>query len=335
KEILTKILERKYEVLSTPENINTLIGIARLILEKLKLSHQVFVAEIGAYRRGDTRQVSELIKPQIGILTGLNEQHLERFGSMENIVATESELLEELPKGGTAILNRDDKYYVESARHLAKGAKLITFSLETKRAGSFEIESLEITESGSKFTLKDQSGTNYNFSTKLLGKHNIANIMMAILAACALGIDLKEISEAVLTIEPPEHRLKPIVRENDIIILDDSYNINPDGARVALEVLSLFKERRKIVMTHGLVELGKLEEKINREFGESLAKVADLVIAAGPKANLIFDGLKASNFPVTQVIIAADYKDAQKKLWQIARPKDVILIQTDLPDSYY
>jgi UDP-N-acetylmuramoyl-tripeptide--D-alanyl-D-alanine ligase len=305
-----------------------------MLLKKLEPSHQVFIVEIGAYKRGDTRAIAQLIKPQIGILTGLDEQHLERFGSMENIIATESELLEELPPSGTAILNRDDVYYVESAKHIAQGANLISFSLKTKRAGRFEIDPVEIAEIGSKFILRNEVGKEYQFSTKLLGKHNVSNILAGTLAAHALGMDLEGISEAVASIESPEHRLKPIKRKDDIIVLDDSYNVNPDGAQAALEVLNLFKDRRKIVLTHGLVELGKLEQTINREFGANLAKVADIVIVAGPKTHLIKEGLKSSGFS-GEILEAEDINEAVQKLQIISKAHDVILVQTDLPDSYY
>lgn len=327
KEILSHILSAKYRVLKTPENINTLLGIARLILNQLNREHQVLIVEIGAYRKEDTRAVAKLIKPQIGILTGINEQHFERFGSMENIIATESELLEELPSAGLAILNKDDSYYEEIRKRVAKNTAVLDFSIQN-------LKNVELSENGSRFAFEENS-KDYTFETKLLGRHNISNILPAIFTARHLRLSFEEIQERVQTLEAPEHRLKLIQRAGDILILDDSYNVNPDGARAALEVLSLFKNRRKIVITHGLVELGEKERELHRKFGENLGKAADIVILAGPKTPLIVEGLCKAGFPEKQTIKASDISDAIQKFRQIAKSRDIALIQTDLPDSYY
>lgn len=338
KEILSHILSSKYKVLKTPENINTLLGISRLILRELNPEHHVFIAEIGAYKRGDTRAVAKLISPGVGILVGINEQHLERFGSMENIIATESELLEELPRGGIAVLNRDDRYYHEAAAHVPQTVRKVDFSLEEERAGEFALRTLEVIENGTSFFLEGKDGK-YFFETRLLGKHNVSNVLAALFAAEALGMTFQEIGEALRTIGPLQHRLQPIIHQlaggGDIIILDDSYNVNPDGARAALEVLSLFKDRRKIVITHGLVELGAMEEDINRNFGRALAKIADIVIAAGPQAPLIEEGLRSTGLLGEKLVRAQNITEAIERFRALAKPGDVILLQTDLPDSYF
>jgi len=338
KEILATLARHQCKTLKSPENVNTLLGIARVMLRKLEKTHEVFIAEIGAYRRGDTRAVAKLIQPRIGVLVGINEQHLERFGSMENIIATESELFETLPKGGLAVVYRDDPYCAKVKAHIPEGVRVIDFSIHDKEAGRFRIEYLAIDERGIRFDLSEND-TKYHFESKLLGAHNVVNVLAALLAAhYGLGIALPELGEALKAVQAPPHRLELLrqtVNGGDIIILDDSYNINPSGARAALEVLALFRERRKIVLTHGLVELGEFEEKIHKEFGILLSRSADLVIAAGPKVPLIEKSLREQGFPSDRFIVAKDINEAVARWKLLAQPGDVVLIQTDLPDSYY
>jgi len=146
---------------------------------------------------------------------------------------------------------------------------------------------------------------------------------------------METIQRGVRALEAPAHRLQLIHREGDIIILDDSYNINPDGAKAALDVLALFKNRRKIVLTHGLVELGKLEEEMNEDFGSEIAKVADIAIITGPQAPLLRKGLIKAKFSEEKIVEAKNISEASQKLRRLAKEGDIILIQTDLPDSYY
>ncbi len=110
KEFLAEILSKRFKVLKTKKHINAEIGIARAILNELTKEYEIFVAEIGAYDKGKIKEVCQMLKPKIGILTGINEQHMSTFGSQENIIRAKYELIESLPQDGLAIFNGNNKF---------------------------------------------------------------------------------------------------------------------------------------------------------------------------------------------------------------------------------
>ena len=150
-----------------------------------------------------------------------------------------------------------------------------------------------------------------------------------------LGLTLEEIRRGIEKVEPVEHRLNLVDNGNGIIVIDDAFNSNPVGARAALDVLSNFKEGRKIVITPGMVELGDMEEEANYTFGKELAEVCDFVILVGKKRTLpIQNGLKDVNFPEEGLFVAGTLTEATEILGHLSRPKDVVLFENDLPDNY-
>ncbi len=244
KEFLATILSEKYNVLKTKRNINAEIGIAQTILNELNPEHQIFIAEIGAYERGKIKQVAQMIKPKIGILTGINEQHLSTFGSLENIRKAKYELIEALPKGGIAIIK--DKLDIQ-AEDVRVEREYILFRIESN-----------------------------DFKVNLLGRHNIENILLAVSCAKNLGMSLEEISRACLKIKPEQGGMK-LLKKQGLIILDASYSANPDGVIADLEYLKLYQGKRVIVMPC-LIELGKASKQVHKRIGQKIAEVCDLAI---------------------------------------------------------
>jgi UDP-N-acetylmuramoyl-tripeptide--D-alanyl-D-alanine ligase len=197
KEFLIKILSRKFKVLSTKEHQNAEIGIAKCILEDLKPSHQIFIAEVAAYDKGKVKEVCDILKPKIGIVTGINEQHLAVFGSFKNLLSGEGggELAEILEKDGTLIVNGDNKYCLDLYKKSTGSKKL--YSLSNKVINS-DIWASEITvhKDYISFVVVDKSGEMAHFDAKVLGKHNVQNLLGAILTAKELGMNFGEITDA-------------------------------------------------------------------------------------------------------------------------------------------
>ena len=171
-------------------------------------------------------------------------------------------------------------------------------------------------------------------STVLLGKHSVSNICLAAAVAYKLGLSPDEIAAGVNRIPALKHRLELLPNNKNIVIIDDSYNSNEDGTRAAMEVLSTF-EGRKIVLTPGLVELGKMENLINLEFGKRLAKYADLVIVIGKhNAEMLISGLTDGGFPKENILFAKSLNKGNALLNEILKDGDVVLFENDLPDNY-
>jgi len=331
--IVGTILGERFKVLNTPESYNTPMGLSKVINNEMTEEHQVFIAELGARNIGDIKEVSELVKPKIGLITSIGPSHIETFKNIDNIMKTKYELIEELPTDGIAIFNYDNEYLKKLADKTFK--EKILYGLEDIQNLNLYAEDIEVSERGSTFTIKDKEGNSIRCTTKLLGKHNIYNILGGVAVGKSLGLSFEEIKKGIEKIEPIPHRLNIINPGTGIIIIDDAFNSNPIGAKAALEVLSQFKEGRKIIVTPGMVELGAMEVEANKEFGINIGKVCDYAILVGEnRTKPIYDGIMESNYNKDNIFIVNTLDEATEHIQKLARPKDVVLFENDLPDNY-
>ncbi len=270
KEILYVFLSQKYNVLKTRGNNNTEIGVSSTILKNLKKEHQIFIAEVGAYKKGEIKNICQIIMPEIGILTGINEQHLALFGSQENIIKAKFEIVENLKENGTAILNGYNKYIRENIKNKKIIAKKIIigndiWAEEVKEKKEFIF-----------FKVRTKKGDFIDFKINILGKQNVENLLLAIAAAKEIGMSLEEISKACLEIKPNLGGIKILKRTNPRI-LDSSYSANPTGVIADLDYLKIYKEKRVVIMPC-LIELGEKAREVHREIGKKISETADLLI---------------------------------------------------------
>ena len=331
--ITSTILEEKYKVLKTPESYNTPMGISKVINNDLSNEYDVFVAEMGARNIGDIRELAELTKPQIGIITSIGPSHLGTFKNVENIMKTKYELIEELPTDGIAIFNYDNEHIKKLADKTFK--EKILYGIEKKDEVDVYATDIKVSEMGSTFKLCNKDGNSIECTTKLLGEHNIYNILAGVCVAMAMGLNMEEIKNGIQKIEPIPHRLDIINPGTGVIIIDDAFNSNPIGAKAALDVLSQFKDGKRIIVTPGMVELGEREEEENKEFGINIGKVCDYVILVGEKRTKpIYEGLKETKFTEKNIFVVKDLNEATEDIQKIVQPKDVVLFENDLPDNY-
>lgn len=329
---LGTILSEKYNTLITPHSYNTPMGITRVIREELRPEHEVFVAEMGARYVGDIDELCDLVKPVIGMLTSVGKQHLETFGSFEQIANTKFELIASLPEEGVAVFNADNEICRElSERNVAVQEKLL-YGIACDDELYMRAVDIGVGPKGSHFTLVGPEGDRIECHTKLLGEHNILNIVGCAAIASYLGLTMTEIASGIRKIEPVEHRLQLI--PGVVTVIDDAFNANPAGARAAMDVLRLFDGRR-IVVTPGMVELGDEEIELNREFGRVMAGSTDIAILIGKKrAEAIKEGLLECGFPEESIIVTANLDEATKHIATLTKAGDVVLFENDLPDNY-
>lgn len=330
KEILRTILSQKYRVLATPHSYNTPLGMA-LTVRNLDSTHDIFIAEMGARSKGDIKQLADLVKPKYGLLTGVNNQHLETFLSIENTKDTKFELFENLTEGGAGFFSHDNKASEELfARY--DGEKYFSgYSGEDNFVSATEI----VTDrNGTQFILNIKGEQPVICTTVLLGKHSISNICLAAAVAYKIGMTVEEIALGINRIQSIGHRLELMPNNKGIVIIDDSYNSNIDGVDAAMEVLDMF-EGRKIVVTPGLVELGKMENVANLEMGKTLAKHADAVIVIGKhNAQMLINGLIEGGMPRENIKFEKTLKRGNDTLNSMMQEGDVVLFENDLPDNY-
>ena len=331
--ILGTILGEKYRGLVTPSSYNTPMGVTRVIREQLMPDHEVFIAEMGARHVGDIKEMCELVKPMHGLLTSIGPQHLETFGSIENVAATKYELMEALPENGIAIFP-DDGAHCTRLYTTTEGLDKALFGVDEGEGRLVWAKDLSFGPEGSRFTLCTQDGQEEECTTQLLGRHNVQNIVGCAAMALKLGLTLQEIAKGIAKVEPVEHRLQLIPGANGVTVIDDAFNANPAGARMAMEVLGQFPGRH-IVITPGMVELGEQETKLNRAFGEQMASAADIAILVGEKRTRpIVEGLLAQKFDEDNIKVVANLEEATQLLGTLTRAGDVVLFENDLPDNY-
>ena len=327
--ILNTILSQKYNVLCTPSSFNTPMGVTRIVRERLEPAHQVFIGEMGARHVGEIKELCNLVNPHIGILTAVGPQHLDTFRTIERITKTKNELIEALPNDGFAVFCNDDAI-VTSLYQKAVVEKALVGTPDSDAWA----DEISLSHTGSSFTLHLKGMEPFRCQTVLLGAHNIANIVACAKVAQHLHLSAQQIARGIALLKPVEHRLQLLKSAGGITVIDDAFNTNPRSSKIALDVLSAFPGRR-IIVTPGMVELGKDEDSYNHAFGEKMASCCDLVFLVGKKhTKPIYDGLIQNGFPVENIFTTQTLDEAIRTMNPMLREGDVIMYENDLPDHY-
>lgn len=329
--ILESVLKTKYLTLATPQSFNTTLGVTRTIRENFSPNLEAFIAEMGAKKKGDIQELCDLVKPNIGVITAVGPQHLETFGTIDNIIDTKFELANAVARqNGIVFVNIDDQN-IRTGMQKYPHIKYQTFG-ESEDA-DIRITNVSTSERGSQFKVCYQ-GQEYPFRSYMLGKHNISNLTAGIALGLHLGLDVKQISIGIRECKPIAHRLE-LKMEANYYILDDAYNSNPVGANNALEVLKSFSFGKKIIMTPGMVELGEKDDEIHYEFGQHMAECVDIAILVGDKkTKKIQEGLYSKSFPSKSVYIVENVFEGFHTVRSLISAGDILLIENDLPDNY-
>ena len=329
KYFLSTLLSCRYNVLHTPGNYNTTLGVVRTIREQMKPFHEIFICEMGAREVGDIKEICDLVHPDYGIITSIGPQHLQSFHTIENIIGTKFELADAVPADGRIFLNYDNEYI-----RTHKINKNVVSYGTIEEDINFRAYDIEVSPRGSSFKMKDENGDEYEFHTRLVGNHNVQNIAGAIAVAHTLGIPMEKLKYPVKQLESVEHRLQ-LKKQGNRIILDDAYNSNKNGFEAALDTLAMFKELR-ILMTPGMVELGEKQYDENKEVGIYAADKCDYAVLIGKEQTKpIQDGLLEAGFAQNRMIVVDTLQEAFQMVNAIPDEKQkVVLIENDLPDNY-
>jgi len=320
KNILYAMLRSKYNTISTESNFNTPMGIA-LTIQKMTGQEEIFIAEMGARHRGDIKYLCDMLKPDIGIVTGVCEQHIKTFKSLHQIFLEKSELSK---ASAVCVFNGNDKYSLKMYRE----RKLQKFKACVDKVGDVYIDNVSAGPYGSKFSIHINNEV-YDTCTKLLGKHNLQNIAICATVANYLNVPAEEIIKAIESLEQVPHRLEYSFH-NGIHIIDDGYNSNESGIKYACETIANF-QGRKVVVCQGLAECGKKTRELNNSVGMTVGRYADVIILCGSYRRYIDEGLKKEGFSGPVYKFGTLHK-AQKHFGKILRKGDVLLLQNDVPD---
>jgi len=300
KEILSFILSGFFKTLKTPLNCNTKFGIASLILRKLRRSHEVFVVEMGAYKKGEIAEICRLVKPKIGIITGINEQHLGLFGSLSNTQWAKFELVKSLPKNGLAIFNVRDSL----VKRLYKSTKKPKMLYGQKRA---------------------------RVKLNLVGDWQKENFEACLLVTDYLKIPREKVYKRLAALKDIGLGLKIKKGLEASTIIDDSYSANPQGFMVALDLLKRTSARKKILVTPGIIELGKSSDKIHRQLGGKAAKICTKIFLTKPDFVVPLKQGLAKEKARALFIVEEDEVSLLNKLKPFLGKKTIVLLEGRVP----
>ena len=327
KEFLATILSERFKVLKTAEHQNSEVGISQCILNDLKPEHEIFICEMGAYNRGGIKLLCDIAKPKIGILTGINEQHMAIFGSQKNIVKGKYELIESLPEDGLAIFNGDNEYCFELYKRTL--IKKRVYGLQSSISGlPLDILAYNVRAEKDFITfrvaLRDELA---DFKVNLMGSQNISNVLAAVICARELGMTLEEISKACQKIESWQSGFQLKKGINGLNIIDATYSANPDGVISHLEYLKIWSEKKVIVMPC-LIELGRASKEVHKRIGQKIGEVCDLsIITTKDRFEEIQEGAG------DKALFIENPKEIFEKLKSFCNPSDLILLESRVPSQ--
>lgn len=334
KHYLQRILSEQFDVLMTPGSYNTPMGVIRTVREMMKPYHKIFICEMGAKQKGDIKEICDLVHPDMGIITAVGPMHLETFKTIENVQSTKFELVDALPADGVAAINNDFEY---CANRQVDNVKVFRYCVGDKMAGEsdYVADKIHYSAAGTTFDIKGPDGFEISLTTRLVGECNISNLIAAVIIALQLGMPAEKIKRGVAAIEQVEHRLSIKRTPGGVTIIDDAFNSNPAGSKMALEVLNGFREGKRIVVTPGMIELGEKQYELNEKLGESIAKNCDIAIIVGMyNRNAIVEGILKEGFKKENLYEVENFESAQKVLSTMLSSGDTVLYENDLPDSF-
>lgn len=323
KHFLYQLLSQRFSVLTTPKNVNVDIGIARTIIQNMNDDHQIFVAEMGAYIYGEIASSAALAEPVIGIITAIEPQHLALFGSIERIMDAKSELIKALPSSGLAILNGDNERCNAVADRTQ--AQIKRYSIQ----GVASVYATDIQPQVDQVTFRLHIGNESRMaSTPLFGAQVVPSILAAATAASHLGLSIDEIVTGIGTLSAYPGTMHTVYGRNHATVIDDGYNANPDGFIAALDYLDLFEDKRKVVITDYMRELGETSDGYHRSVGKRIGEVADeFIICKKDFAEQWIDGALDGGLAEDRIVVMDSVDQLIRDHLSQLTPNDVILIE--------
>ena len=321
KDLTAAVLSELGKILKTSANFNNEIGVPLTLLE-LDETHKAAVVEIGMRGLGQIEELAKIVKPNIAIVTNVNETHIELLGSMENIAKAKAELVEAIPSGGVVILNADNPYTAAMKNLVKPGVKIFTHGIE--QPADLKADNVSITGGSTVFNLTYQ-GKIYHFDLPLIGRHNISNALAATAAGLFVGLDFDQIRYGISTLVTTKMRFE-VIRRDGIIIVNDAYNASPASMRASIKTAAEVYDTRKIAVLGDMFELGDISEKVHREVGEYLAaNNFEILITVGELGKFIAEGAKSAG--MEKVFVTDSHEDAAKTLRGILHYDDVVLFK--------
>jgi len=320
KEAVAAVLGRRFRTLRNEGNLNNEIGLPLTVL-RIEPEHQAAVLEMGMYVGGEIADLARIARPRIGVVTAVLPVHLARIGSLGAIEAAKGELLEALPRDGTAVLNGDDPIVRRMGRRTQ--ARSLTYGFdEGADVTAQAVESAGL--DGMRFVLR-VDGERQAVAIPTLGRLSVHNALAAAAVGRAAGLSLEEIGAGLEAGWSAPHRAQ-LVRAGGITMVDDSYNASPRSVVAALDLLAGLPGRRGAILGE-MLELGDASVDGHRAVGEAAARIVDWLVVVGRNAAPIAEGALDAGLDPARVTTAPDAEAVLATLPPRLRGGDVVLVK--------
>ena len=333
KHILGHVLETAAPTLITPGSVNTAMGIARVIRERLQPHHRYFVVEMGAYGPGSIRRLCALTPPKMGIVTAIGMAHYERFKSLETVAEAKFELAEAAAANGGKVIAAAEVLDFAAPRRFAEAHRDELLTVGAAEGAAVVIHAMRQDTDGIAVTVGWQ-GRQYELRAPLFGLQQGKNLALAFTAACTLGLAPEDVVASLRSTPQIAHRLEVKREANGATLIDDAYNSNPVGFAAALEVLDVLRRPggRRILVTPGMVELGAAHDDEHRRIGRLAADHVDVLVAVAPHRVAPLAQSFAEAAPAAEIVSCPGFAEAQAWMARNVATGDVVLLENDLPD---
>jgi UDP-N-acetylmuramoyl-tripeptide--D-alanyl-D-alanine ligase len=316
-------------VVASPASFNNAPGLSRAITEQLTPGTEVFIAEMGTYGRGEIAALCDWVKPTVGVITAIGPVHLERMKTLDGIVAAKSEIFECVE---TAILNVD-AYGLEAvadANRLA-GKRVLACSAEPQSAmdGGVPVDVRVLRDEG---RLLVDAGAGCRAAIE--SQAQPTNLACAIAIALAVDVPWSDIASRLDDLPRPEHRQELAVAASGVHVIDNTFSSNPASAESSLSLLAFTGEvdARRVVVTPGMVELGRSQHHENERFGSGASLVANDIVVVGRTNRAALLAGAAGGLAAVHTV--ANREEAVAWVRSALGPGDVVLYENDLPDHH-
>jgi alanine racemase len=323
KEAIAAVLDGHFRIFKNPGSYNDLFGLP-IALGQLEPSHQIAVLEMASDHFGEIEALCQIAPPRVGVVTNIGPTHLAYFGSLDAIAAEKSRLVRALPSDGLAVLNADDML-VRTMGPLTT-ARVVEYGLNS--LADVRTRRVEVRPGGLSF-LVWAGGAKRHFELRLLGRHHVYAALAAAAVGLEYGLSLDEIAERLAELLPLPGRLRPLAGLAGSTILDDTYNASLPSVLAALELLGRFEGRRRIVVLGDLLELGDIEEDALRQVGQRAARVADVLVTKGLRAEQIAVEARRAGLPADRVVVTYTAPEATQAVVERLGSGDVVLVKGD------
>jgi UDP-N-acetylmuramoyl-tripeptide--D-alanyl-D-alanine ligase len=325
KEMVAAILSRSWNVLKNEGTFNNLVGLPLTLLQ-LNKTHQAAVVELGMNQPGEIKRLTEIVLPDVGLITNIQPAHLGGVGSIEGIQAAKGELFAGMAETATIVVNRDDARVMALASSFS--GRQVGFSTAGAAAEVILERVVVMDENGSRSFLRLGEEI-LEIQLSVMGLHHLTNAVAASAVAWALDLPIDTMADALANFSPVDKRMEVLVLAGDIHIINDTYNANPGSMVAAIETLiQVKKQGRTFAVLGDMLELGEDSSTLHRQVGRIAAREGvDHIFAMGEQASHLLAGAAEAGMDSTRLIQASDYQEIASRLRSLVDAADWVLVK--------